>query len=184
MVLHSFDYEIFQWVNSFVYKYPLLDKMMIFFAEYAQYILIVLLFILWITNKENRVTVFQALFACSIAFTMNRVSELFFYRDRPFVSHHIKQLVDHAANSSFPSDHATAALVITVTIWLCNRGKTFMWIIFGMCIAFSRIWVGVHYPFDVLTGIILGGCTALLVHYRIMKMNFLNKITNYPLFHK
>ncbi|ENQ3077048.1 undecaprenyl-diphosphatase [Bacillus cereus] len=184
MVLQSIDYEIFQWINSYVYKYSFLDKMMIFFAEYAQYILIVALFILWITNKENRVTVFQALFACSLSFTMNRVIELFFYRDRPFVSHHIKQLVDHAANSSFPSDHATSALVITVTIWLCSRGKTFMWLILGMCIAFSRIWVGVHYPLDVLAGIILGVCTALLVHYRIMKMNLMNKITSYSLFQK
>lgn len=184
MVLQSIDYEIFQWISSNVYKYPLLDKMMIFFAEYAQYILIVTLFVLWITNKENRVTVFQSLFACSLAFTINQVIELFFYRDRPFVSHHINQLVDHAVNSSFPSDHATAALVITVTIWLCSKGKSFMWIIFGMCIAFSRIWVGVHYPFDVLAGVILGLCTALLVHYRIMKLNLMNKITKYHLFQK
>lgn len=59
-----------------------------------------------------------------------------------------------------------------------------MWIIFGMGIAFSRIWVGVHYPLDVLAGMILGVCTALLVHYRIMKMNLINKITSYSLFQK
>ncbi|WP_367890492.1 phosphatase PAP2 family protein [Bacillus rhizoplanae] len=47
-----------------------------------------------------------------------------------------------------------------------------------------RIWVGAHYPLDVLAGIIFGVCIALLFHYRIMKMNLMNKITKYPLFQK
>lgn len=59
-----------------------------------------------------------------------------------------------------------------------------MWVMFEMCIVFSRIWVGVHYPLDVLAGIIFGVCIALLFHYRIMKMNLINKITKYPLFQK
>jgi undecaprenyl-diphosphatase len=85
----------------------------------------------------------------------------------------IKQLVEHTANASFPSDHATSAFAIAITLCLYEKrlGKVFLLLAF--LIAFSRVWVGVHYPLDVLIGAVLGFLWAFIVHY-IVKTNFKN----------
>ncbi|QEL82821.1 undecaprenyl-diphosphatase (plasmid) [Bacillus sp. JAS24-2] len=165
--LNTLDYNVFKFINGFVKQNPILDYTMIFFAEYAQYFLMICLLILWILNKKGKLVVLQTILACSTAFTINKVLGLFFYRDRPFISHFdINQLVEHAANSSFPSDHATSAFVIGITLWLYYKKRLGAILLISAClIAFSRVWVGVHYPLDVLAGVIIGCTTALSIHY-------------------
>jgi len=112
-------YEWFMSINSKVTLYPLMDYSMIFFAEYVQYAFVLLMLVLWWRNKrKDRVIVFQAMFAFAFSYSINRLIEVFFYRERPFISQDIFQLVEHAANSSFPSDHATSAISIAVTLLL------------------------------------------------------------------
>ncbi|WP_459502565.1 undecaprenyl-diphosphatase [Bacillus sp. C1] len=171
------DYEIFERINQQVNKNIVLDYIMIFFAEYAQYILIIAFLFFWIFNKQkSRIVIFQTMLACSLGFTLNRIIGLFFYRDRPFVSHlHINQLVEHAANSSFPSDHATSAFIIAVTVWLYYNRLGFILLVSAVLIALSRIWVGVHFPFDVLAGAIFGSVVAVSIHY-LCKTKFIKKL--------
>ncbi|MET3728100.1 hypothetical protein ABID52_001681 [Fictibacillus halophilus] len=65
MILET-DYKWFMFINEIVSSYPLIDVLMIFFAEYVQYAFVLLLFMLWWRNNKNdRVIVFQALFAFS-----------------------------------------------------------------------------------------------------------------------
>jgi len=54
----------------------------------------------------------------------------------------------------------------------------------GALIAFSRVWVGVHYPFDVLTGAVLGCVLALFIHYVIFNTKIMRAITNLSIFRK
>ncbi|MER2256382.1 MAG: undecaprenyl-diphosphatase [Priestia megaterium] len=183
--INSVDYTIFHAVNQYASHVKPLDSLMVFFADYAQYVLIVLLGLFLLINKNgSRVVAFQALCACATGVIINKVISLFAYRDRPFISHHVNQLIDHAANSSFPSDHATSALVITFTIWLHFKRSGRMWVFMGALIAFSRVWVGVHYPFDVLTGAILGCVLALFIHYVIFNTKIMRAITNLSIFRK
>ncbi len=98
---------------------------------------ILIFMILWLNKKyKNRICVIQAIIACCFAFVFNRIIGLFFYRERPFVSHlNINQLVEHTANASFPSDHATSAFVIAITLCLYEKrlGKVFFIVSFFNC---------------------------------------------------
>ncbi|PFN14786.1 undecaprenyl-diphosphatase [Bacillus cereus] len=174
-LINNLDYNGFRYINEHVKENTYIDYLMIFFAEYAQYMFILIFMILWLNKKyKNKTCVIQAIIACCLAFVFNRIIGLFFYRERPFVSHlNINQLVEHTANASFPSDHATSAFAIAITLCLYEKrlGKVFLLLAF--LIAFSRVWVGVHYPLDVLIGAVLGLLWAFIIHY-IVKTNFKN----------
>ncbi|WP_137789119.1 undecaprenyl-diphosphatase [Bacillus sp. E(2018)] len=182
MILDT-DYKWFKFINERVSTYPLMDHLMIFFAEYVQYAFVLLLIMLWWRNKKNdRVIVFQALFAFSLSYTVNRLIELFLYRERPFIAHDIVQLVEHAANSSFPSDHAASAISIAATLMMVTLGYRYVWCLFAILIAFSRVWVGVHYPFDVLAGALIGALIALVTHFILIKMKPIADFLRRPIF--
>lgn len=59
----------------------------------------------------------------------------------------------------FVSGHATNVFSITILISLLARNKwvTIMFLCWAIIVSYSRIYVGVHYPFDILCGAILGG---------------------------
>ncbi|MBY0595268.1 undecaprenyl-diphosphatase [Bacillus bingmayongensis] len=183
MNFKDLDYEWFNFINNKVQQYPLIDNVMILFAEYVQYAFILLLVLLWIRNKPNfRVMAFQAMVAFTLAYSMNRIIEQFLYRDRPFVSHNITQLVDHAANSSFPSDHATSAIVIAATLLLSAYRFKYTWFFLALGVAFSRVWVGVHYPLDVIAGIVHGVLIALFTQYVVFKIRPVATFITRPIF--
>ncbi|MFC0189504.1 phosphatase PAP2 family protein [Fictibacillus aquaticus] len=169
-MLFDLDNKWLLFINKQVQQYPWIDQLMIFFAEYVQYAFVLLILFLWLLNKSHfRVIAFQAMLAFTLAYSINRIIELFFFRDRPFITQEIFQLVDHSANSSFPSDHATSAIVIAATVWLSSLRFKNIWLALALAVAFSRIWVGVHYPLDVAAGILNGMLIALLTHHVLFK---------------
>jgi undecaprenyl-diphosphatase len=177
------DYKWFNVINSQVLQSALLDNIMILFAEYVQYVFVFLILILWLLNKSNfRVIAFQVMVSFTLAYSINRLIELFIFRERPFVSHAVNQLVEHSTNSSFPSDHATSAIVIAFTLWLSSLRYKHLWVWLAFGIAFSRIWVGVHYPFDVVAGILNGLMVALFTHYILFKLKITEILIEKPIF--
>lgn len=181
-LINSLDYKIFNFINKYVEENLVIDNMMIFFAEYAQFLFPLVLIILWLINKgKGRIVVFQTILAFGVALILTKFIKLLFYRDRPFVSLlDINQLVDHSINSSFPSNHATSALVIAVSIYLFYKRLGTACLIIAFGIAFSRIWVGVHYPVDVIAGIVFGIFISLLVHHYFRR--FEHHVNNFAVF--
>jgi membrane-associated phospholipid phosphatase len=65
-------------------------------------------------------------------------------------------------SSSFPSDHAVAAGAVIVGLLLVTRGLlAWIGVIAALLIAFSRLYLGVHYPHDTLAGLLLGAGVSL-----------------------
>jgi membrane-associated phospholipid phosphatase len=84
-------------------------------------------------------------------------------RARPFVAHpSIHPLIKHAADPGFPSDHATAAGAVAVVLFFVSWRLGVIAALFALLLAFSRVYVGVHYPGDVAGGLALGAVVALL----------------------
>ncbi|GAA1713350.1 hypothetical protein GCM10009765_73040 [Fodinicola feengrottensis] len=86
-------------------------------------------------------------------------------RPRPFVAMpHVLQLLPHAADSSFPSDHAMVAGALAAGILLIHRRLGLVAVVFACLLAFARVYVGVHYPSDVISGLLIGfAVTAALM---------------------
>jgi len=85
-------------------------------------------------------------------------------RPRPFLDHKLPQvLVEGKTDYSFVSDHATLTMAVAVGIFMVNRKMGLIGIATAFFAAFSRVYMGVHYPTDVIGGIALGTAVALLL---------------------
>ncbi|WP_227793447.1 undecaprenyl-diphosphatase [Paenibacillus guangzhouensis] len=176
-MIANLDYQVFQWLNDFAGRDTFLNEVMRFFAERAEYIMIAGIILYWFTRtRDNRMMAIQSLIATAVGFGTSALIAHFFYRDRPFVDHVVYQLVPHAANASFPSDHATAAFAIAMTFYIVRKREGNVWLVFAALIAISRVWTGVHYPIDILAGACLGMVTAWVVHRVCQNWTFANRV--------
>jgi undecaprenyl-diphosphatase len=177
MLFFQLDYQSFVSINQLGSTLAFLNPLMRFFAEDGEYLFFAGILIYWFTRKiQNRTMVVQALLTACLAMGISGILSHFFYRDRPFVTHDVLQLIKHAANASFPSDHATAAFAVATAFWIVKPRIGKLWLLIAACIAFSRVWTGVHYPSDVLAGALIGAASAGSIHGLIFHSSLANKI--------
>lgn len=171
------DYSIFQIINHFAISERFLNPLMIFLAEKAEYLFFAGIIFYWFYRKsQNRKMVIEAILAACVALSINGEIGHFFYRNRPFVTHHVNWLIPHVKNASFPSDHATAAFVIATAIWIWKKRDGWMWLVLAAGIALSRVWTGVHYPLDVIAGMLIGTSVAFAIHFLLVRFEEINKV--------
>ncbi len=168
----NLDWNLFLAINQFAGRSPILDAAGKFFAEYAVVLFALLLVALWFLPaavelrraREQRVV--NAVLALAGAWLTAHVIGALFYRARPFVAHRVTQLIAHPADASFPSDHTTLAFALVLALWLVLDRTRWWWVALGALIGVARVFVGVHYPLDVLGGAAIGalwGALALVV---------------------
>jgi undecaprenyl-diphosphatase len=85
-------------------------------------------------------------------------------RPRPFVAHAatIHAFIPHAADPSFPSDHSTAAFAVATAVALRMRPLGAVLLVLAAVLAAGRVFLGLHYPSDVVAGAGLGAAAALV----------------------
>jgi undecaprenyl-diphosphatase len=89
-------------------------------------------------------------------------------RQRPFQRfENVSCLLPPPDAYSFPSGHTAAAFVVAVTIGTFYSAVLAPFLFFALLIGFSRIYLGAHYPSDVLAGAAIGTCFAELVRWCI-----------------
>ena len=129
------------------------------------------------TNRlQARYVTLTSGFAFLLALSFNQIILLFVQRARPYevgVSH---LLGSPSADPSFTSDHATAAFAIAFAVLF--RGSSRQGVVFAMCatmVALSRIYIGIHYISDVLSGGLTALTAATLVCLVYRQSSFLNR---------
>ena len=163
------NYTVFQWFNHLAGSSKLLDMLMIAITNSAVYVAILFMLILWFNNgkKENAIrkqyTVLYTTLSVSIALLVNVLIHAVYYHPRPFITHHVNQLVPHAADSSFVSDHSVLVFSIAFVFILRGEKLKYIALIWAILVGVSRMYVGVHYPLDILGAAFLTFITSGLV---------------------
>lgn len=165
MNLAQLDYQWFQTINHFADRCSALNPLVAFFANNLDYVFYLGVIVYWfIRTQDNRKMVVNTLLSAGIALGVNNIIGAIYHRDRPFVAHHVIQLVQHDASASFPSNHAAAAFAVASSIWLWRRKEGRIWFVLAAIIGFSRIWSGIHYPLDIVGGAISGTVIGIIVN--------------------
>ncbi|MEU1486188.1 phosphatase PAP2 family protein [Streptomyces sp. NPDC005752] len=150
------------------------DRVMEFVGEFGIMFAMVLavLWCWWSVRRrgttEDSVTAVAGLvwtpLAAGIALLINIPIRGFVERPRPFLDHKgLEVLVKGKTDFSFVSDHATMAMAIAVGLFVANRKFGLVAIALALLEGFCRVYMGVHYPTDVIGGFALGTAVALLL---------------------
>jgi undecaprenyl-diphosphatase len=102
--------------------------------------------------------------------TAHFLGVFFYYRARPFVDHTVTLLIAHPPDASFPSDHLAVAGALIVALWPVLGRTRWWWIGLSVAIGLARLFVGVHYPTDILGGFVLGAAWGLLALWLAPRM--------------
>ncbi|WP_225833852.1 phosphatase PAP2 family protein [Streptomyces sp. NK08204] len=168
------DVELLYDINGLAKDAPhWFDRAMEFVGEYGLLLAMVLL-VLWCWWSLRRrggedaassvASLVWAPLAAGIAVLVNIPIRGFVERPRPFVDHQgLDVLVSGKNDFSFVSDHATITMALGVGLFVANRRFGVAGIALALLEGFCRVYMGVHYPTDVIGGFALGTAVALLL---------------------
>jgi len=169
------DYSIFQQINKLAGKWVILDALGIFFAKYLGYFLIFFLLLFLFKNFKRYlpmiIQAFSAAILARLGFT--ELIRFFWPKSRPFVGNHINLLLPYSASSSFPSGHAAFFFALSTVVFLYNKknnptskfwwGTGLLFFLASFLISISRVFVGIHWPSDILAGAAIGIFSGWLI---------------------
>jgi len=155
----TLDRALFRALNSGLTS-GVLDVLMPFITDKSHFIAlgVVVIAIVLIRRKKSdlRALVFVAITVLVSDFVATRLKDLF-ARVRPcHALEGVRLLVGCGGSYSFPSGHATNIFAAMVFLSLRYKKYAPLFIAVAVAVAYSRVYVGVHYPLDVLGGAVLG----------------------------
>ena len=159
----AFDHGVMAWMGE--NRIPWLERVLIEVTALGTGTVVISIvgvsgMFLWLTRHKYSAALL--LFSTVGGIVVNNVLKLIFMRERPQVF----EWAAHASSSSFPSGHAMSAAIVYATVgYLAARLQKRRWarwltltfaLVLIILICASRVYLGVHYPTDVLAGLVLG----------------------------
>jgi len=166
--------NIFLLVNSLANQNYFLDMFMIFSAKAMPYIFIVLEIYLYFIVKKKNEAIF-AFYSVVVSLGLNFIISLFYFHNRPFMDNLGVMLIQHTPENSFPSDHTTFLFAISFSLIFSKIKYSYILLFFALLGGMARVYVGVHYPFDIVGGIFSGLFGAIIIYLFRDRLLFLNK---------
>lgn len=151
---------------------PIIDKIMVLLSMLGNAgVIWILAAVILLISKKYRKTGIQMIAAMLITFIIgNLILKNVIHRPRPYVvDPTIIPKVVKPSEFSFPSGHTMNGVTASLTIFLRDKRLGIAAIVLALLIAFSRIYNLVHFPTDVIGGIVIGICSAILVEWYVMR---------------
>jgi undecaprenyl-diphosphatase len=157
-------------LNSLANRAVWVDTFIIYAATHVVFLMVALwlsyVAVAWKTSHfEGRVENFtHGMTAVALGFAIERLIGWLYFSARPFVSiEHVTKLVDRLPHEkAFPSGHATFAFAMAFSLMMHNPKWGIPMLVLAVIVALGRVAAGVHYPTDVMAGMIVGAIAALL----------------------
>jgi len=149
-----------------------MENFFIFGANYL-YLLAGVIILMWciVAPRTARKRFFLfAMISLPITFGCIKIANHVYENPRPFVVDNFTPLIPHEADNGFPSDHTALVAAGAMLLYFFNKRLSLaLWAI-AILVGFSRVYVGVHHPIDILASIalaIVGGVISFYIIRRI-----------------
>lgn len=155
--MEIFNHWLFLLINASQQPSNLMLTSITILAETPLIVTPFILLIMWITNRNNKAIAFNAGLNAVFVLTCNFIISLIWFHNRPFIDHIGITLVQHTADSSFPSDHVTLIASVGIFLYLQETYRKLGIFLLALSLAtgWARIFIGVHYPLDILGSYLL-----------------------------
>lgn len=163
------DYTLFRQVNGLTGN-SAVDDLLILATKYLPVVLVAVVALTflwgWRRHRERRrAGAVLATAAAGLALAVDQLLAAVVERQRPYVTHPAAHLlIARSPDPSFPSDHAAGAFALAAGVWLYDRAIGTVALVLAAVLAFSRVYVGTHYPLDVAAGAAIGIGAAGALH--------------------
>ena len=167
------DTDLFQQINHFAQLTAWLHAPLKLYATYGILLFAGLLVAGWFVARREEVAKMTALAWAALgtlaAVAVNQPLVQLFHEARPYTSlHGILVLAQPSTDFSFPSDHSTMAGAVTAGLFLVDPLLGSVSLVLALVMAFARVYIAAHYPYDVLAGLAVGA-TVVLVGYLVVR---------------
>jgi len=164
----AWNIALFSWLNAPEQPPPLLLAIARGTAESVIYAVALWLVLGWLSGKRPfKAALLNAGLAAALGLGINQLIGLAWYHPRPFELGLGHQFLAHGVETSFPSDHATVLWALGLS--LVGRRSTRAWGIvvslLGVAVAWSRVYLGVHFPFDMLGSLGVAVVSVLVLRW-------------------
>jgi undecaprenyl-diphosphatase len=169
------NFVIYQYLHGFSGQSVCFDSLIIFCAKYLPYLMVAALslFLFFSQNRKRELKmIFYAIFSVVLSrLVITEIIRHFYPHPRPFQVYNFIPLIYDMA-SSFPSGHAAFFFALATIIFIFHKKWGIVYFVGSFIIVLSRIMAGIHWPIDILGGILIGVSSALLIYYLISKILF------------
>ena len=167
--LERADESAFVWLNSWVGRFPLFDRIVeLTVSDYFVPLTMSLVLLgLWFAGhsnahrEPNQLGVMTAILSVAVVNLIVELFNDFFYRPRPFEDLDVNLLFYMPTDSSFPANPAAFGFAMALGVWAWNRKVGWALLAPAVVFSLSRLYAGVFYPLDVLSGAAVGTASAL-----------------------
>jgi undecaprenyl-diphosphatase len=136
-------------------------------------IISIVIFLLWKGDPKKRMLVPLLFLTLIITDQLNSsVLKNMIARPRPchlvdgaYIIENVRLLVSCGSGFSFPSSHAANSFAIATLLSIYYQKLSWLFILLAAIVGFSRIYVGVHFPLDVIGGAVVGVICSLILYY-------------------
>lgn len=167
----QYDLNILLFINGLSGHINWLDHLIAGYTKYGPLLFGGYLIALWFAGKnsvernENRRNALYAFFSVFLAMTISKILGIIWYRNRPYIDHSsVHQLVSAKSDASFPSDHAVGSFSIAGSVLFGRSIGGIILTFMAIMLALSRVYVGVHYPSDIVGGMAVGLLSSMIIN--------------------
>jgi len=161
------DGSLYRWFNRLADRTSWAHGVMKFYAShgivvFGALILVVYVFARWHDDHHGVAAAVWGGGAALVALLVGQVVGRPIDRARPYETMpRVHVLIDRTSDFSFPSDHALVAGAVTVALLFANRRWGIVAGVAAGLMALARVYVGAHYPGDVVAGLVFGAVVAI-----------------------
>jgi membrane-associated phospholipid phosphatase len=162
------DIDLYRWFEGLAQDTPWLQPGVLVYTNLGLTLFAVLMVVAWRWARHQPGAVMASALwapvAVLVAYGLSNVAKVVFREPRP--CHALPRVLtvgpcDYVTDYSFPSNHAVVAASAAVALLIVHRRLGVVAVVLTVAIGLSRVYIGAHYPHDVLAGFVLGAGVAV-----------------------